>query len=234
MCFSAHASFIVAATLSTIGIVSLLKARTFAFRLFALSPLLLGIQQSLEGLVWLRINGGDVTSSWFKLGVYGFEFFAAAFWPLWIPLVLYLMEQRSKNKGILGLFSCIGFCMYIIALLALWKSPAVAQVVDHHLRYPFLIQPLHSLLPLLNAWQMSMIHYTALGIYVMLVIGSCFASTVPGMYILGILFALGYFVAMFGYHLAFASTWCFFAAIASIAVYSIITYHNKHHHTHAR
>lgn len=229
MCFSAQASFVVATALSTVGVLSFLKARTFAFRLFALSPFLLGIQQALEGLVWLRINTGDVTSAWFKIGVYGFEFFAAAFWPLWIPLVLYFIEPRTKSKGILGLFSCIGFCMYIIALIALWNSPASAQVVDHHLRYPFLLSPLHSLLPFLSNWQMNTVRYTSLAIYAMLTIGSCFISTVPGLYIVGILFALGYLAATFGYTLAFASTWCFFAAISSAAVYAIIAYHNKHH-----
>jgi hypothetical protein len=229
MCFSAHASLIVGATLSIIGIASLLKAHTNGFRLLALSPILLGIQQALEGLVWLRINAGDITSTLFKIGVYGFQFFAAAFWPLWIPLVLYIVERKTNNKGILGLLSCIGFAMHIIALIALWKSPVIVQVVDHHLRYPFLIEPLRSLLPLLSTWQIHALHYVELAMYMMLVIGSCFVSTIPGIYIIGILFSIGYIVAMLGYSFAFASTWCFFSAIASASVYGVIVYNNRNH-----
>jgi hypothetical protein len=172
MCFSAHASFVVATTLSVVGVLSLLKARTFGFRLLALSPLLLGIQQWLEGLVWLRVSSGDFTSIWFKIGVYGFEFFAAAFWPLWIPFVLYILEQHAQNKKILGLLSFIGFCMYLFGIIALWKSVATVQVVDHHLRYPFLTAPLHQLLPFVPSWYMDIIRYGILAIYTMLTIGS--------------------------------------------------------------
>ena len=229
MCFSAQASFVVATTLVTVGVLSLLKARTFGLRLLALSPLLLGIQQALEGLVWLRISASDMVSMWFKMGVYGFEFFAVAWWPFWIPSVLYVIERRTQNKQILGAFACIGFCMYLGGLLALWKSPAAVQEVDHHLRYPFLTNPAHALFPFLADWYMDMVRYTALTIYTMLTIGSCFVSTTPGVRIIGILFTIGYIVAMFGYQLAFASTWCFFAAIASAGVYGTITYHNRKH-----
>lgn len=229
MCFSAHASFIVSTVLLTVGFLSVFKARTPAFRLFAIAPIILGIQQALEGFVWICLNRGDIASKWFKLGVYGFQFFAAAFWPLWIPLVLYIMERHTKYKGTLALFSWIGLAMYIITLIAMWQHPATAVVVDHHIRYPFLAAPFHWLLSSLPAWQMIMIHYVVLATYMLLVIGSCFISTVPGMYIFGILFSLAYLAAVTGYSLTFASVWCFFGAVASIGVYGVIIYNNKLH-----
>lgn len=229
MCFSAHASFIVSSVLVTTGLFSLLKARTRGFRLLALGPILLGLQQALEGIVWLCLNQGDTISVWFKVGTYGFQFFAAAFWPLWIPFVLYVMEPHARYKGILALFTAIGLGMFLILTIALWNNPATAVVVNHHIRYPFLTNPLHHMLPLLPTWQMAIIRYTALAIYTLLVIGSCFVSTAPGMYILGALLLVGYILATLVYSLAFASVWCFFSAVASAAILGIIIYNNRLH-----
>jgi len=229
MCFSASASFVVATTLASVGALSLVKARTKSLTMAAFTPILLAIQQACEGLVWLRINSGDFTSTWFKIGVYGFQFFAGVVWPLWIPLTLYFIEHRTKNKKFLGLCTIIGSVICIIILAALWQSPASVQVVDHHLRYPLFTTQLKFLLPSLAEWETNAICYLGLTLYTIVVVGSCFISTFPGVRILGILFALGFIMSMLGYQLAFASVWCFFAAISSITIYGIITYHNRQH-----
>ena len=227
MCFSANASFIVATGLGIVGGLSLLKAHTREFKLLALSPILLGIQQALEGLVWIGINTNNTTSTWFKISAYGFQFFAAAFWPFWIPYVLYLIEHNQKSKGILGLFSCIGFSMCLIVLIAMLKTPLLVEVIEHHLNYPFLNAPMQTILPCLPSWQLTIVHYSALAMYVLITVGSCFVSTTPGIFIIGILFTLGYVLSSIKYPLAFASTWCFFAAISSLIVYHIVSYNKK-------
>lgn len=56
MCFSAAASFIAGVSLTTIGVVTLKKARNRAEIPFASIPLLFGIQQLIEGTLWLAFR----------------------------------------------------------------------------------------------------------------------------------------------------------------------------------
>lgn len=63
MCFSATASFVAAAGLAPVGIVSLVMARRLEperWRPLALMPILFAIQQALEGCVWLGLEAPAV------------------------------------------------------------------------------------------------------------------------------------------------------------------------------
>src|SRR3990167_10540843 len=56
MCFSATASFIAGSALSAIGVVTIKKTKRKAEIPFAMIPLLFGIQQIIEGVVWLSFG----------------------------------------------------------------------------------------------------------------------------------------------------------------------------------
>ena len=58
MCFSATASFTTAATLIPVGIYCINKSIHFHHKywFFALVPVLLGVQQFFEGLIWLQMG----------------------------------------------------------------------------------------------------------------------------------------------------------------------------------
>lgn len=60
MCFSAGASFGASAILVVIGVASLRKVQTRAHLPFAAIPLLFGIKQAFEGVLWLML--GDDSS----------------------------------------------------------------------------------------------------------------------------------------------------------------------------
>src|ERR1041384_5110770 len=102
MCFSAKASFIAAGTLSIIGLLSISKAATNTKKLIPLAstPLLFALQQASEGLVWIALTTG-LPSHFYKIGMYNFVFFAGTWWPLWIPIVLYVLENDSVKKNLL-------------------------------------------------------------------------------------------------------------------------------------
>ena len=53
MCFSASASFVAGVSLTAIGVATVRKAEGPAERPFAMIPLLFGIQQLTEGVIWL-------------------------------------------------------------------------------------------------------------------------------------------------------------------------------------
>src|ERR1700722_9094839 len=105
MCFSAQASFAASAALIAISALCFSKARNNAQKLLASGPLFFGMQQALEGLVWMTLNKGDHSSSLHMCGTYGFLSFAYIFWPLYVPFTVYIFEKNAQRKQIaLGLF----------------------------------------------------------------------------------------------------------------------------------
>ena len=56
MCFSATASFVAGTSLSVIGIVTLKQAKTKSEIPVAIVPLLFGVQQLVEGIIWLSFR----------------------------------------------------------------------------------------------------------------------------------------------------------------------------------
>ena len=61
MCFSATASFTAGSVLSAVGIATIMKAERKSEVPFAMIPLLFGVQQFIEGVVWLTLR--DVPSA---------------------------------------------------------------------------------------------------------------------------------------------------------------------------
>jgi len=56
MCFSATASFVAGTSLSAIGVATIRKAERRSELPFAMIPLLFGIQQLVEGIIWLTFR----------------------------------------------------------------------------------------------------------------------------------------------------------------------------------
>ena len=99
MCFSAGASFAGGAVISAVGVITQRKVKKPEQRLFAVIPLLFGLQQFAEGVLWvtLRSGGGDLLQS---AAMYIFLITALVIWPVMIPLSLWFMEEVKKRKKI--------------------------------------------------------------------------------------------------------------------------------------
>jgi hypothetical protein len=221
MCFSAEASFTTAAVLSVVGSATLLKTQTSNIRPFAIIPLFFALQQALEGIVWVTLNAGDVTSLLHKIGVFGFLFFANLFWPLWIPGVIYRLEENQiRKKLLLGTF-IIGIFVSAIFLLVWILLGRTAHSVDHHIVYKLLLRSS------IGTDYIRIVEVVMLVAYFMATVLPFFISSLPRMWILGLIVGIGSVVAYIFYSLAFVSVWCFFAAIASISIYFIVIQYNK-------
>jgi hypothetical protein len=67
MCFAASVSFLMGSVLGVVGVAS----ATMAYRsnkkwiAFALIPLMSGIQQIIEGIVWIQLNNGNLLGAHF-------------------------------------------------------------------------------------------------------------------------------------------------------------------------
>lgn len=102
MCFSATASFTAATLLLPAGLASMYKAYQTDRRYLAICtlPLLFGIQQLFEGLVWIGDASGDMT----EVGRYslGYMFFSWIAWPVWVPVSTYFLEPSNRKPYYLG------------------------------------------------------------------------------------------------------------------------------------
>ncbi|KTD10749.1 hypothetical protein Lgra_1715 [Legionella gratiana] len=228
MCFSASASFTAAGVLSAVGICSLLKARTYPLYLFAVTPLFFALQQALEGIVWITLMQGDSISLLNKIGVYGFLFFAGVFWPIWLSGCLYLLEDDKKRKKLLFIVFIIGIIAASKILFRLVAHEHTAVISEHHINYPMfaLTYEITSIKRVLYSYTLDLILTMA---YLIAVIVPFFISSIRGMWIIGAVTAIGFIVAAVFYSLAFGSVWCFFGALATIAIYYVVVNYNNTH-----
>jgi hypothetical protein len=213
MCFSATASFTVAALLAPVGAYSLRLTKQTGKRwlLLASFPLAFAIQQAIEGVVWLGVNANE--PSLVAITSRGFLFFSHLFWPAWVPLSVYALEERRRNKiALLGL-AVLGFVFGLsIAVPALVKPDWLSVVViNGSLEYKTIL--LYDGLVSREALRV---------VYAVVVLAALFVSSERFVNIFGILILASVLFARNQYDYAFISVWCYFAAVASVYIMGML------------
>ncbi len=203
MCFSAPASFIAGTVLSSAGVVTLKQAKKKREIPLALIPLFFGVQQLIEGFVWVSLHQG-----WFrfnKIVTYLFTFFAQVFWPIFVPIAVFLVEpvkwRRRAISVCIGLGASVG--LYLLSTLIMF--PLSSQIVNHSIQYlcpsPTIPFSLHAV------------------VYVLATCLSCLLSSHSLIRLLGISTFIFLGIAHYFYAATFASVWCFFAAVLSLIIF---------------
>ncbi|HRY90759.1 MAG TPA: hypothetical protein P5229_00235 [Candidatus Gracilibacteria bacterium] len=202
MCFSATASFIAGGSLTLAGKGTLKKVREKSDIPFASIPLLFGIQQTIEGLVWLSFSSPVYASTLNHLFSFAFTLFAYVLWPIFVPIAIYLMERDQLRSRILKLFIAIGLIAGLYLLYTMIRVPVTSQIIQHSISYS-------------NA-------ATGYPIFIMYLISTCLSCLVSShrmVNIFGVTLFASCFFAFQCYANAFFSVWCFFAALLSVIVY---------------
>ena len=134
MCFSAGASFGAGALLAGAGIIAIKKIETPRMLAFASLPVLFGIQQLSEGILWRTFYNPELTS-WHNTFIYLFILFSHVIWPIWIPFAVWLMEPDKARKKMIFYCMLIGgaHSAYIIYCLFTYEVSAVIETM--HIRY---------------------------------------------------------------------------------------------------
>lgn len=201
MCFSASASFIAGTSLTALGVATLRHTREKAERPLAAIPLLFGIQQLIEGVIWLTLkNDAPVLR---QTMTYVYSGFSHVLWPIYLPLALGTLEAVRWRKRALAAFSAVGLTVGLYLFYFIVTRPVIADVIGRHIVYasPHLYQ-----VPVIT-------------LYLTATCVSCFLSSHPFVRLFGVL-ALGSAIAAYLIHVtAFISIWCFFAAILSVLLY---------------
>jgi len=201
MCFSASASFVAAGATGVAGIIALTRVNEAREVPLAATPLFFALQQSIEGMLWLDLpsaSDGLLSATLTLL----YLVFAEVFWPLYAAIAAWLIERSQRRRHLMAI--CLVFSASVGGYLLCWMlgRPYSAKIADSHIAYvPIYWQP-----------------YAAGVAYVAVAGFPLLLSSQRTVLIFGVIILLGLIVARAFYVEAFISVWCFFAAMASIAI----------------
>lgn len=213
MCFSAEVSFGASAVISTVGIISLNKAKGTPLKFLAMIPIFFGIQQFSEGVLWLTYNSeqfADLKS----VSIYGFIFFAWIIWPVYLPFAFWKLESHPIRKKALFSFFIIGMFISILATYVMVFVGIQARIDGYSIVYEFNL-PVTTFSMILG------------GVYAATVVVPTILSSVRKMWWLGIANVFLYFFSKIYFGDRVVSVWCFFAAMTSVVILWIIMEEKK-------
>lgn len=168
--------------------------------IIALIPLLFAIQQAFEGFQWLSISSGHVN----PCAGYGFIFFALLLWPVYIPLVVYIFDQKMRyvTKWLLAL----GIALSSYFLVILFLAPMEIEVMKMGIYY-----------------KIALLFGDVTGtLYAIAICGALIASSIKAFRVFGVITFVSVLITTIFFRLTFTSTWCFFAALLSVMIYLYI------------
>ena len=198
MCFSATASFVAGGTLSAVGVVTVAKVKKRPMLPLASIPLLFGIQQTIEGVVWLSFATPLVNT----VATYAYTTIANVVWPIFTPLAVLSVETDRTRRVVLYALSITGLILGVYLLDFIYVAPVTSHIVNCSIDYGFGHQFPRALL----------------AVYVLVTCGSFFASSNKILNIFGVVLLASFAVAGWFYTQTFFSVWCFFAAILSVII----------------
>ena len=199
MCFSATASLVAGGALTAAGAATLPLARKKRELPLASMPLLFGVQQITDGVVWLSFGAPAVHTA----AVYVYAFFAAVLWPVFVPLSVLLVESSPGRKKTLRALLLVGLGVGLYSLSVMLTSPVTARIVNHCVAYD---AP--------NPYGM-----IVLAFYLVASCGPFFVVRERALNAFGAALFVSFAVAWWFYVETFPSVWCFFAAALSFLLY---------------
>ena len=201
MCFSASASFIAGTSLCAVGVATLKRTEARNELPFATIPLLFGIQQLTEGVIWLAFSHDAPLLKQTMTDLY--SIFSHVLWPMYVPFAMGVMEAVPWRKKAIFAFGAAGIIVGLYLLYSIVTRPVVAEVVGSHIVY---VSPHFYLIPMIV-------------FYLAATCVSCFFSSHGFVRLFGVLALLSYIAAYIIHVVALVSIWCFFAAVLSLLIY---------------
>lgn len=201
MCFSVEADLVAGAVIVPLGALALRQVRHPREVALASLPLLFGLHQWVEALVWAGVDG-DVSAGLARAASWTYVVFALPLLPLLVPVAVWLVEDARHRRRIAP-FVVLGAVVTGFMTQALLANGLEVGVHDHALVYDVGLGP--------DDW-----FSTAL--YVVAVVGSCLLASSWTLRAFGLVNLLGLLLVAMTYAEAFASLWCLCAAASSVLV----------------
>ena len=200
MCFSATASFTAGAALVAIGAVTLRSARRPAELPYAAIPALFGVQQLIEGALWLTFPDKQPHLNTMLTHLY--SVFSHILWPVFVPIAVLLLESVPWRRKVIcaivagGAFAGLYFAYFFMT------DPTLSKVEGGHISY---VSPHFFIRPILTLY----------------ILGTCASSLISShreVRWFGIATTISLVSAYIFYAYWFISVWCFFAAAISVTI----------------
>jgi hypothetical protein len=222
MCFSASASFTAGAFLVPIGLYCVYAARDlkrYHYLMLALVPFFFGIQQLIEGGVWLSLGGGHALA--LKRLSIAFVFFSHFFWPFWIPLSAYFVakNRRDARAWIKMFFAIVGIVVGLVGFVSfLFKGNQIqTSMCANSLDYS-----IHTV------WHALIGTSAPKYVYITIIVLPLFISRDWAIKVFGALILVSVIITYLFFSYAFNSVWCFFSAVISMYVVYLIRRKKDH------
>ena len=200
MCFSATASFVAGTGLSVLGVATLRAARRRSEIPFAAIPLIFGLQQMVEGALWLsfRFDAPQLNLAM----TYVFSVFSHVLWPVFVPFAIGQLETVAWRRRVIQVFQGVGLLVGLFLLYQIVEFPVTA-VAAENIVY---VSPHFYKLPVML-------------LYLAATCVSCFFSSSATVRLFGALALLLFALAYGFFAVALFSVWCFFAALLSAIIF---------------
>ncbi|WP_329376372.1 hypothetical protein OG625_02320 [Streptomyces sp. NBC_01351] len=194
MCWSATADLTAGTVISAVGVACLVRVRRVRDLPLAALPLLLGAHQLVEAAVWASGGGrSPAVTVWAVI--------ALPVLPVWVPLGVLLAAAPEARRRLWGPLA-VGVATAAVLSYCLATGPVTAEIRGHTLGYG------------VNVPWMPLV----LTCYLFATLGSLLLAADGRLRFLGVLLAAGALACSALWRLEFASTWCAFAAVASVLV----------------
>jgi hypothetical protein len=201
MCFSPEASFFTAGLTGVIGIVSLTRVTQPRELALAATPLLFGLQQAIEGGLWLLLPTaphGPMASAL----TLAYLTLAQSFWPVYAPLAARAMETDERRRRLMLFCLAAGVAVGGYLLWRTLTGPREAVIMNRCIVYR--TEQGHPLL-------IGIAYLASTSLPLIL-------SSRRTIFTLGAITLVGSAVAYAFYWEAFLSVWCYFGAAASVVI----------------
>ena len=121
-----------------------------------------------------------------------------------------LIEQNKKKRFLLQLLTIAGSMLALYLAYHLYRYGVTPYVARHNIAYAYPF-------PITN-----LLSNVICALYVLITVGAFFVSSVPSVWIIGLLLFGSYWLSYYFYYHALGSVWCFCAALLSACSYIVI------------
>ncbi|MGN5385511.1 DUF6629 family protein [Streptomyces sp. JL7001] len=191
MCWSATADLVAGTAVAAVGLVCVARVRRARDLLVAALPLLLGVHQPVEAAVWDAGGGcSPAATAWAVIAL-----------PVWVPVGVLLAAAPGARRRLWAPLG-VGLATAAVLAYALATGPVTAEVRGRTIGYGVNVP----WMPLVLAG------------YLFATLGALLLAGDRRLRTLGVVLAAGALACSALWRLEFASTWCAFAAVASLLV----------------
>jgi hypothetical protein len=202
VCFSPQADVAGGLVICAIGVYAVRHVgQRRQFLAVACIPLLLGAHQFIEALVWLWLQG-HVPRGIGHVALWAYLLIAFVVLPVFIPLAVIALEPTRRRKAMMVPFALTGTVIAALLLAAMVRGPVAVKLASYHLSYSIRVPD----------------GFVIIALYVVAVCGPLLMSGYRNVVIFGAANLVAVIVIARLTISGFASVWCAWAAVSSVAV----------------